>query len=782
MRPSILRHRAVAIATLAALLIAAASALAADPGDECWSEAYPPAGIVGTVRSMVSHTGVLYVAGSFNAVGTTPLANIAALVTTATPEVAVVDALPLGDGLDGTVYDLCDFGGGIAAVGAFTHSGTQALDHVALWDGAAWQDLGGGLPFSTPRAVASFQGDLYAGAYRWDGDAWENVLQTNATVLFLEVVDGLLYAGGSFTTARGDSVAYLTAWDGQQLVDVGGGFPYPVSAMTATADALYAFGDDGYYGYRALRRWDGATWTEESTTLWPDALGVYDGDVYAATTVMVIPHHYVYVLQSNAGGAWHQVAAVHPGAMIEHDGRLVLQADAGEVDTLFTPGLAAFDGSTVRDVFPASGFSGGYRALAPYGQGLVVGGSCTIAAGARIDGAALHMGDTWFPAGSPDDIATSYPSTLIDLQCVGTSPWAVFEWIDWDIAVHELARLVWQGDRFGWQRVATPDYSLSGLQAAGPWLYSFGYQRLYRIDPATGTFADMGAFTTNGALIATTEADGQLIAAGSFTTINGVTTGNVARLTGGAWVGIGSTVPGLNVAAVAGTEPGRFAAAVRTTYSVHNVWAFDGTDWSMLPGDFNGAVEEVVYHRGRIFALGRFTQAGPTPASGIALWTGERWAAVGSGLGGGSYGDLVTDARSDGTNLIIAGSFTHAGGRPSCGLAEWTGDPTLFTGIPSGVPEAPADRRLLGDARPNPFNPRTTIALTLPTAGHATVAVYDLRGRRVCVLVDGALEAGTHALTWDGADDAGRAMPSGVYFARATAAGSTGTTKLALVR
>ena len=65
---------------------------------------------------------------------------------------------------------------------------------------------------------------------------------------------------------------------------------------------------------------------------------------------------------------------------------------------------------------------------------------------------------------------------------------------------------------------------------------------------------------------------------------------------------------------------------------------------------------------------------------------------------------------------------------------------------------------------PNPFNPSTRIAYTLPSAGNASLRVYNLAGERVRTLLDGQVAAGAGSVTWDGRDDAGRPAASGTYF------------------
>lgn len=68
--------------------------------------------------------------------------------------------------------------------------------------------------------------------------------------------------------------------------------------------------------------------------------------------------------------------------------------------------------------------------------------------------------------------------------------------------------------------------------------------------------------------------------------------------------------------------------------------------------------------------------------------------------------------------------------------------------------------------RPNPFNPRTTIAFRVARPGPADLRIHDLAGRLVAVLHHGDLAAGRHEVTWDGLDDRGRAVASGTYVYR----------------
>ena len=85
-------------------------------------------------------------------------------------------------------------------------------------------------------------------------------------------------------------------------------------------------------------------------------------------------------------------------------------------------------------------------------------------------------------------------------------------------------------------------------------------------------------------------------------------------------------------------------------------------------------------------------------------------------------------------------------------------------------------------AYPNPFNPATTLAFTLPMAGEVELRVYDQAGREIRTLLRGFRPAGVVRTAWDGRDDRGRAVPSGTYLARLTTATGDGTVKLVLIR
>jgi len=83
---------------------------------------------------------------------------------------------------------------------------------------------------------------------------------------------------------------------------------------------------------------------------------------------------------------------------------------------------------------------------------------------------------------------------------------------------------------------------------------------------------------------------------------------------------------------------------------------------------------------------------------------------------------------------------------------------------------------------PNPFNPTTTIRYTLNNTQRVTLAIYNLQGQKVRTLINHTQQAGEQQAVWDGFNDSGEAVGSGVYFYRLTADGFSESRKMVLLR
>lgn len=83
---------------------------------------------------------------------------------------------------------------------------------------------------------------------------------------------------------------------------------------------------------------------------------------------------------------------------------------------------------------------------------------------------------------------------------------------------------------------------------------------------------------------------------------------------------------------------------------------------------------------------------------------------------------------------------------------------------------------------PNPFNANTEIQYSIPADGHVTLKIFNTLGQQVRTLMDTDQPAGEHIIHWDGRDDTGQDVASGLYFCRLKSEGSHKTIKMVLVK
>jgi len=128
------------------------------------------------------------------------------------------------------------------------------------------------------------------------------------------------------------------------------------------------------------------------------------------------------------------------------------------------------------------------------------------------------------------------------------------------------------------------------------------------------------------------------------------------------------------------------------------------------------------------------------------------------------------------------------GSDSSDGLEGWYIDDVELVGRacdPSGTEEPPVPLTLtpaLMHNQPNPFLRATVISYALPARTSVKLRIFDPAGRLVRTLLDGPSEPGLHTLTWDGRDDGGRVVSSGVYLYRLEADRVRDTRKMVLSR
>lgn len=149
-------------------------------------------------------------------------------------------------------------------------------------------------------------------------------------------------------------------------------------------------------------------------------------------------------------------------------------------------------------------------------------------------------------------------------------------------------------------------------------------------------------------------------------------------------------------------------------------------------------------------------EPGVTPLNGS--FSGEvDWAVIGIEIKSG--GAILSPAISNHSAGPGGGSLPHA-------ISGLNFQPAAVnTGQTAALPE----KLHLSRNYPNPFNMETTIEYALPQAGPVKLAVYNILGQQVRLLVNETQEAGYRRVTWNGRDDAGKEVTSGVYFIRLNA-------------
>jgi hypothetical protein len=112
-------------------------------------------------------------------------------------------------------------------------------------------------------------------------------------------------------------------------------------------------------------------------------------------------------------------------------------------------------------------------------------------------------------------------------------------------------------------------------------------------------------------------------------------------------------------------------------------------------------------------------------------------------------------------------------------LSELTGKPSeTVAKTANGKPQSFS----LGQNFPNPFNPETTITFELPAASKVTLQIYNALGQEIRTLTDSMFQPGVHRMVWDGKNDSGAQVTSGVYFYTIRAGSFSLTRKMTLTR
>ncbi len=132
-------------------------------------------------------------------------------------------------------------------------------------------------------------------------------------------------------------------------------------------------------------------------------------------------------------------------------------------------------------------------------------------------------------------------------------------------------------------------------------------------------------------------------------------------------------------------------------------------------------------------------------------------------------------------NEVKGMNWWRVRGKNPCGEGPWS-DSIIYTDVKDENYHEIPSQFSLNQNYPNPFNPETKLEFTLSKDCFVRLDIYNILGKRIRTLVDGYLTAGYKTVNWDGKDDNGNEVPTGVYFYRIKAGEFTQAKKMILLK
>ncbi len=689
----------------------------------------------------------------------------------------------LGEGLEGRVTGLAVYQGNLVALHIYTDSSGNSVKDIARWDGENWSPLGVGFP-QYSWAIIEFQGTLYTERYRLVDGQWEDFAQT-AGVHAMVVHDGRLILGGSFSQLHGVAAEGAASWDGVSVEPMASGLNPDVETLHVAGGDLYATSHvpnyvNGVY-YDLVQRWNGNTWQTLNFPI-EDVYGGVDWvtmGVFNDQLVVMIrlcgDYGCSVIAGIRDGWTWEDFP-LFPGdglitvnSMQESEGRLLLIGSMVGTSSFPSRNIIEVNGTGAFPlVHDGQGLSGSSQSVCTFQGDLVVGGNFDSAGSIRASAAARWDGNHWQSMSEACNSngyehPVSYYDGFDNLTTDGET--LIGNYMHWYNYNQHPTLSIWDPVESLW------DYSLEGMEGVAIWngeIFGFADSGVHVLQD--GAWESIGS--CDGSVWNMEALPDGLVVAGFFAEMEGVAAGGLARWDGASWSAIGTALPG----------PGRAVCQFQgqTTVAYGNgygsfVAAWNGTDWVSMGGMLLGNINYLEPYGDQLYAGGSVNFYDDESRGNLAYWDGQSWSMYGNGLNGEVKGMEVLDGK-----LFLVGDFTEAGNIASSGVA------CLLAPLPSpasvetenGVPGSLELER----AFPNPFNPTIDIVFSQSRAGFTTLDVHDIRGNLVRNLLNDYLEAGSHALVWNGRDDQGRAMPSGVYFVRVAMGSDIRTRKIILAK
>ncbi len=486
---------------------------------------------------------------------------------------------------------------------------------------------------------------------------------------------GNTYAGGDFTAYEGKPANHIAKWDGLTWSALGDGLKNPVNTLAVDSRGyLYTdvltFPESGL-PETVIMHWDGSSWSR------------LEGDLSSLVDTLAVGRDSNILINDLAVDSQDQLYA---GGYF-----YLIQADQ------YVGYVARWDGSDWTLL--GSGMNHTVYNLAVDGQdNLYAGGEFTSAGGVAASRIAKWDGVSWNALGS--GLGGDAP-TVADLEADQSGN--LFVTGQFETAGGKPIHLVAMWDGTSWNDLSTGKSS-SGLEGDAPAIFDLSISLsgdLYAavsfttIDGvavnniARWNGSSWDALSTkdgngiNGSVSAiSVNADDQVFVGGDFTNAGGLSANHIARWDGSSWFtwsevseyGMNSIVSALAVDHNGILYAGGYFSSAGMVPANH-IARWDGKGWNQLADGVNAAVHALaIDSNAGLYAGGYFTAAGDLAVNYIARWDGVSWHALGEGMGSDNSIPLVRALAVDNQgNLYAGGDFNTAGGVGANYIARWDG-------------------------------------------------------------------------------------------------------------
>jgi trimeric autotransporter adhesin len=657
---------------------------AADSREGNWDDRFHhPLRFSGIIEDLAYGDGKLYAVGQFQEAGGVGATNLAQWNGT--------NWSAIGEALGGHPIQLALNGSNLYVRGFRLWPGPNN-SQIGRWDGREWRQVE--TDFFTALDMVSYEDGVCIAGSRFDGETWNRVIVyldgTNTTTIAslagghftsLAARGRELFVGGDFNSINSVAAANIARWDGTNWFDAGSGLTHWWHFDLAADDQwLYVAGNFTQIGGQAITniaRWDGTNWfalpglLEPVGGLW--SLETAGGDLYVSGGFASGPDRAWGSIAKWDGNTWTIMPSdgLVDKATFAIDGRngVYVGGRFSRLGEAPANGVAYLNGTNFSNLSGGVLGPGVTLAVTRYGTDVVVGGGFHSIGGVAITNLARWNGTQWLPIGQAPDGEVTYLFAHEQMLYVRGR----FTRIG-GIEARRMARF----DGSHWMAMAEEkEFHPEVLAAQGTNLFALGapYEGafLFRGDQVrrwTGqkwqpilTTNSQWNFMPSG-LAATPS---KLYVSGYFTRVDDPNPGDyegreyVLQWEGTDWSPV-SGAPETWAPRIMADGELLYMSAYAGAGDSLSLAIWDGASWSETDGIplTWPQVWSMATAGGNIYVHNRFGH------SHLLRWDGLGWSDLGKDLDG-----IVHAVAEYGSDLLVAGEFTEAGGKPSYGIAIW---------------------------------------------------------------------------------------------------------------